>query len=37
MEEGQNSLGFSDWSVRGSAIQNGAELETEEMFQLKPM
>lgn len=26
MEEGQNCLGFSDWSVRGSAIQKGAEL-----------
>lgn len=35
MEEGQNCLGFSSWSVRGSTIQNGAELETRELFQPK--
>lgn len=36
MKEGQNCLGFSECAVRGSTIQNRAELETGEMFKLKP-
>lgn len=32
MEEGQNCLGFSDWSVTGSTTQNGAQLETGKVF-----